>query len=179
VTDRNPDSGPSVASVVLPDNVAAEQYLIPPFRCAATVVLDESMKRMLLSWRQRFVTGEWGWELPGGRIDPGEDGPAAAARMLEEETGYRPRTIEHIMTFQPTASTADSGYELYLALGAEQAGTPATTEPETVRWIPVSELPVLISAGTIIGATIIGAQQAQLAAARPGRHAFPQQRGGE
>ena len=173
MTNGKPQTRPSVASVVLPDSVAVGQYLIPPFRCATTVVLDESMQRMLLIWRQRFVTGEWGWELPGGRIGPDEDGPAAAARKVEEETGYRPRAIEHIMTFQPETSTADSGYELYLAPGADPAGTPAKAEPETSRWIPLAELPVLISAGTLIGVTIIGAQQAQLAAARPERHAFP------
>lgn len=165
-----------MASVVLPDTVSAGQYLIPPFRCAAIVVLDQGRKRMLLSWRQRFVTGEWGWDLPGGRIDPGEDGRAAAARKLEDDTGYRTRTIEHIMTFQPATSTADSGYELYLAPGADRAGTPTATGAETIRWIPLPEIPVLISAGTIIGATVIGAQQAQLAAAHPGRHAFPLQR---
>lgn len=69
-----------------------------------TVVLDDAGERMLLIWRHRFIIDRWVWELPGGYIDPGEDGPAAAAREVEEETGYRPRAIEHVLTFQPMSS---------------------------------------------------------------------------
>ena len=167
VVAQNPHIRPSITSVDLPDRVASEQYLIPPFRYAMTVVLDEAIERMLLIWRHRSVIDGWGWELPGGQIDPGEDGAADAARKVEEETGYRPRAIKHIMTFQPTTSTADSAQELYAVQGADRVGTPEADEPEAVRWIPVTEIPALINAGTIAGApTIIGAQFALLAAAQ-------------
>jgi 8-oxo-dGDP phosphatase len=92
----------------------------------------------------RFIIERWLWELPGGYIDPGEDGIAAPAREVEEETGYRPRSIEHVLTFQPMAD-----------------------EAEQVRWIPLAELPGLIATGEIVGAaTIIGAQHALLTAAQ-------------
>jgi len=170
VVAQNPHIRPSITSVDLPDRAASEQHLIPPFRYAITVVLDEAIERLLLIWRHRAVIDEWRWELPGGQIDPGEDGAAAAAWKVDEETGYRPRTIEHIMTFQPTTGTADSAQELYVAQGADQVGTPEADEAEAVRWIPVTEIPALIKAGTIAGApTIIGAQLALLAAAQRAR----------
>ena len=84
-------------------------------RCAMTAVLDEPAERILLIWRHRFIIDRWMWELPGGYIDPGEDGIAAAAREVEEETGYRPRSIEPLLTFQPMTGSADSAHELYLA----------------------------------------------------------------
>src|SRR5207248_11190883 len=95
---------------------------------------------VLLIWRHRFITGRWLWELPGGYIDPGEDGIAAAAREVEEETGYRPRSVERVLTFQPMAGSADSAHELYLARGADRVGAPLADEAEEVRWIPLAEL---------------------------------------
>ena len=72
------------------------------------------------------------------------------------------------------AGSADSAHELYLARGADLVGTPKDGEAEEVRWIPLAELPGLITKGEIVGAaTIIGAQHALLTAGqrtrRPGR----------
>jgi 8-oxo-dGTP pyrophosphatase MutT (NUDIX family) len=167
IIGQNPHIRLSVATLELPDGALFDQYVIRTPRCAMTVVLDELATRMLLIWRHRFVIDRWVWELPGGYIDPGEDGPAAAAREVEEETGYRPRTIEHIMTFQPASGTADSPHVLYLARGADQVGTPDANETEAIRWIPLTELPALIADGAITGAaTIIGVQYALSATTR-------------
>jgi 8-oxo-dGTP pyrophosphatase MutT (NUDIX family) len=171
VVDENPLLQLSVATVELPDGTVFGQYVMRTPRGAMTVVLDDDAERVLLIWRHRFVTGQWLWELPGGFIDPGEDGPAAAAREVEEETGYRPRSIEPILTFHPIAGTADTAYELYLARGADHVGTPDPNETEAVRWIPLTELPGLIIKGEISGAaTIIGIQHVLLTAGR-GHHA--------
>jgi 8-oxo-dGDP phosphatase len=163
VIDENPLMRLSRASVELPDGTLFEQYVMRFAPGAMTVVLDAAQERVLLIWRHRFVIDRWLWELPGGFIDPGEDGAAAAAREVEEETGYRPRSIEHLLTFQPMAGTADSAFELYLARGADPVGTPDPNETEAVRWIPLAEIPRLIAQGAINGAaTIIGIQQVLL-----------------
>ena len=167
--DENPRIRLSVASLELADGTVFDQYVMRLPRCAMTVVLDEAAERVLLIWRHRFITGRWLWELPGGYIDPGEDGIAAAAREVEE-TGYRPRAVEHVLTFQPMAGSADSAHELYQARGADRVGAPLADEAEEVRWIPLAELPGLIATGEILGAaTIIGVQHALLTAAQRAR----------
>ena len=118
LVDETPQVRLSIASLELTSGFTFEQYVMRLPRCAMTVVLDEPAERMLLIWRHRFIIDRWVWELPGGYIDPGEDGIAAAAREVEEETGYRPRSIEPILTFQPMTGSADSAHELYLARGA-------------------------------------------------------------
>ena len=170
VVDENRHVRLSVASVELPDGTWFDQYVLRLPRVALTVVLDDQGERVLLIWRHRFILDRWVWELPGGYVDPGEEAPAAAAREVQEETGYRPRTVEHVLTFQPMAGTADSPHELYLARGADLAGTPDPNETEAVRWVPLSEIPSLIAKGEIVGAaTIIAVQHVLLTAGPPAR----------
>ena len=170
MVDANPRFRLSVTTLELPDGTVFDQYVVRMPRCAMTVVLDEAAERMLLIWRHRFIIDRWMWELPGGYIDPGEDGRTAAAREVEEETGYRLRSIEPVLAFQPMAGSADSAHELYLARGADRIGAPLADEAEEVRWIPLAELSGLIATGQITGAaTIIGAQHALLTAAQRAR----------
>ena len=57
-----------------------------PNQAAGTVVHDPD-RGVLLLWRHRFITDTWGWEVPAGRIDPGETPIEAAEREAFEETG--------------------------------------------------------------------------------------------
>jgi 8-oxo-dGTP pyrophosphatase MutT (NUDIX family) len=58
-------------------------------RTATTVGVDDQ-DRVLLMWRHRFIVDRWVWKLTGGYVDQAEDAAAAAAREVEEETGWRP-----------------------------------------------------------------------------------------
>src|SRR6266487_5114769 len=74
LVDENPHVRLSVASVELPNGKHFEQYVFRMRRCVMTVVLDELGERLLLIWRHRFIVDQWDWEVPGGYVDPGEDG---------------------------------------------------------------------------------------------------------
>jgi 8-oxo-dGTP pyrophosphatase MutT (NUDIX family) len=164
--DDTPHIKLSIASVELPNGVEFEQYVMRMPRCAMTVVLDDAGGHVLLMWRHRFIIDRWVWELPGGYADDGEDGARAAGREVEEETGWRPRQIEHVLTFQPMIGNADFPQDVYLARGADKVGEPEIDEAERVQWVPLVDTPQMIARGQIVGAaTVIGLQHALLLAA--------------
>ena len=129
-----------------------EHHVVRLHRVAIAAVLDDD-DRVLMLWRHRFVTDQWGWELPGGIIDPGEDGLASAAREVEEETGWRPGPLTPLLTFQPMIGMVDSLHELFVASSAELIGDPTDVEEVgRVEWIPLGSILDLMSKGEILGA---------------------------
>ena len=106
-----------------------------------------------MMWRQRFATDEWGWELPGGILDPGEDPAACAVREVVEETGWRPGAVEHLISFQPMPGMVDTPHKIYLSRSAEKVGEPSDREEAArVEWVPAERAIDLASKGELLGA---------------------------
>ncbi len=95
---------------------------------------------MLLLWRHRFITDTWGWEIPLGRAEPGEGPAEAAAREVEEETGWRPGPLRPLLRIEPKQSVSDRpggpGPALGLSLGSERGL--ATPSPDAKGREPLS-----------------------------------------
>ena len=61
-----------------------------PFRLSIKVVIFDDTGRCLLLKRSRHSKGNPGkWDLPGGKVDSGEDFDRALIREVLEETGLR------------------------------------------------------------------------------------------
>ncbi|GGU05172.1 hypothetical protein GCM10010272_57870 [Streptomyces lateritius] len=102
-----------------------EHHVVRLFRVAVAAVIDEQ-DRVLMLCRYCFVPQQWGWELPGGIVDPGEEAAATAARETEEETGWRPGPVEHVVSYQPMIGMVDSPHEIFVARGAKRSAIPLT-----------------------------------------------------
>src|SRR6201986_804746 len=145
--DDTPHLRVGLADVELPNHVRFTQYVFRMRRCAMTVVLDDAGERVLLMRRPRFIVDRWVWGVSGGYVDDGENSVTAAAREVEEETGWRPRETEFVMSCQPLIGNAGYPQDLYLSHGAELVGEPEADETTEVRWVPVDETSAMIARG--------------------------------
>lgn len=105
----------------------------------------------------RHGAGEISLEIPGGMIDEGESARDAALRELLEETGYlAPRTIA-LGRSRPNPAIQQNWIHIFLAPDASYHRAPQFdgTEHTVVRLIPLSDVPALISDGTINHALVI------------------------
>ncbi len=120
-----------------------------PQPASGTVVHDPS-RGVLLLWRHRFITDTWGWEIPAGRIEPGESAEQAAARETLEETGWRPGPLTRLGAYAPSNGTSDQIFNVFVAAGATHVGEPTDVgESERVEWLPVDEVRKRIAGGEV------------------------------
>lgn len=75
--------------------------------------------RLELVRQYRYPPQAWSLEFPQGMIEPGEDHLAAAARELEEETGWRAASMRPIGRFMQAVGFSDQFCAVYLATGLE------------------------------------------------------------
>jgi ADP-ribose pyrophosphatase len=141
-----------LVDVEAPNGERWDYHVVHLGRIAVALIVD-SQERALMMWRYRFVTGQWGYELLGGLLDPGENAAATAAREAEEESGWRPLgEPEHLVSFEPLPGQVTAPVDVFLWRGAEQIGEPTDTEEVgRVEWVPLSRVPELARRQELLG----------------------------
>jgi 8-oxo-dGTP pyrophosphatase MutT (NUDIX family) len=146
-----------LVDVTSPDGRRFEHHVVRMHRVAVAAVLDEAGDHLLMLHRHRFIDQSWGWEVPVGIVESGEDSWVAAVREVEEETGWRPERLELLLSFQPAIGIADTPHDVYVGQGARRIGEPTDlTEAGRIAWLPVSDLESMVRQGQIRdGATLV------------------------
>lgn len=105
---------------------------------------------VLLIRQYRYAAEQYLYEVPAGRLDPGESPATCAGRELQEETGYTAERVEHLFTMYTTPGFTDEKIHLFLATGlvAGEANREADEFVELVP-MPLSEALGLIERGDI------------------------------
>ena len=140
----------SLVDVEIPGGPRFEHHVVRvPNHASGTVVFDPD-RGVLLIWRHRFISDTWGWEIPAGRLEPGETPEQAAAREVLEETGWRPSGLQHLTSYHPTNGLSDQRFHLFMASGAEHEGDPADEfESERIEWVSVDRVAELAREGSV------------------------------
>ena len=104
---------------------------------------------MVLIRQFRFGTWSTTLEIPGGMLDSGEDAKAAAARELEEETGYRPSQVVLLGVTEPNPAIQNNRLHHYLATGCVKVhgGAPDESEDIDVELVQQEQLDALVRSG--------------------------------
>lgn len=139
----------TLVDVELPDGQRFEHHVIRATADAAALVVHDPARGVLLLWRHRFTTDTWGWEVPAGRVDPGETPVETAARETLEETGWRPRAPRLVASYNPTNGSSDHRFHILTADGAEKAGEHDPNEASQVAWLTAPEVRDAIERGEV------------------------------
>ncbi|PWU00307.1 MAG: NUDIX hydrolase [Terriglobia bacterium] len=125
---------------------------------SAVMMAVDDKKRILLVRQYRLPAEKNLWELPAGRLDPGEKPLQAARRELAEETGYRARNWEKLASFWVSPGYVQERMTIFLATGlTEGKATPMDDERIEAGWFTRKELAAMIHSGRIEDAkTMIG-----------------------
>lgn len=93
--------------------------------------------RLLLAQRPPGKRHSGLWELPGGKVEPGETPEEALARELEEEMGVRPSG------FEPRGFVRDGDVTLLFFAVRELSGTLEARGCAEIRWCGAEEAAAL------------------------------------
>lgn len=105
---------------------------------------------ILLIRQYRYAADGFIYEIPAGRLEPGEPPEECAVRELREETGCTAAKMEHLYTMYTTPGFTDERIHLFVATGLER-GDSSLEQDEFVEAVPtaMSAALRLIKDGTI------------------------------
>jgi ADP-ribose pyrophosphatase len=106
--------------------------------------------QILLVRQYRYASGDYMYEIPAGRLDPGEDPAACAHRELREETGCSAASMQHLYTIYTTPGFTDEKIHIFLASQLTQ-GEAAREADEflTVESVKLSRALELVKSGEL------------------------------
>src|ERR1700728_5433110 len=145
-----------------PGGIRVRRDLIHHSGSVVILAVDESgdqsgsTPRVLLERQYRHAAGDYLWELPAGRIDPGEQELKAAKRELLEETGYTAAKWRRILKFYASPGFVAETMAVFLATGLK-AGIAQPEEDEIIhkRLVPLPQAVKMVMRGTIRDAKTI------------------------
>lgn len=157
----------NIDTVTLPNGATIDLETIRHPGAAAVVPIKDDGTVVLV--RQfRHAAGGFIYEIPAGKLQPGEDPLHCASRELEEEVGYRAASFELLSSIFTAPGFADEVIHVYKATGLTKGRQ--QLDPDEVLDIiemPLAEAVNKIEDGTIRDAkTIVGLQAVYLRTSR-------------
>ena len=152
-----------IDTVTLPNGATIELEMIHHPGAAAVVPMKEDGTVILIR-QYRHAAGGYIYEIPAGKLHPGEDPKLCAARELQEEIGYRADSLVLLTSILTTPGFTDEVIHIYKGTGLTK-GKQDLDHDEVIEIVelPLEKALAQIIDGTIRDAkTIVGLQTAYL-----------------
>jgi ADP-ribose pyrophosphatase len=135
-TVRFPDGSTGQLEMLRHPGASAVVPLVDP--------ITDADPRVILIRQFRHAAEDFIWEIPAGRLDPGETPERCAERELEEEAGMRAGRLERLTTIYTTPGFTDERIHLFVAgdltPGEQGRESDEFMEVETRRWSAVMQM---------------------------------------
>lgn len=142
-----------VDDVRFPDGSVGKLEMVRHSGASAVVPLLDLGKdpQVLLIRQYRYAVDGYVYEIPAGRLDPGETPQACAVRELREETGYSAGKIHPLTTIYTTPGFTDERIHLFVA-EEMNVGDSQRESDEFLELYPLllSQAVAMIQAGEIV-----------------------------
>jgi 8-oxo-dGTP pyrophosphatase MutT (NUDIX family) len=105
---------------------------------AAAVVAVDGAERVCVVRQYRHGVHDFLWEIPAGKLDPGERPELCAVRELKEETGVSANRWTSLGLYVPAPAIFTERIHLYLARDLDVgAASPDADEELDLKWLPL------------------------------------------
>ncbi|MFC7391488.1 NUDIX domain-containing protein [Scopulibacillus cellulosilyticus] len=101
-----------VDDVTLPDGGKSKREIVEHPGAVAIIALNPEGKLLLVK-QFRKPLEKVIYEIPAGKLEPGEDPKETALRELEEETGYQCEEMNHVISFYTSPGFANELVHIY------------------------------------------------------------------
>ena len=138
----------SVDTVVFPTHVAEMECLQHAGGAAIVPVLPYNS--VVVIQQYRHCVGDTIWEIPAGRLEPGENPLECAKRELEEEVGYKAARVKKLTEIYSAPAYCTEIIAIYLATGLTP-GVQRLDDDEIIKMVklPLKEAVEKVKAGEI------------------------------
>ena len=119
------------------------------------MIFDQN-RDILFIHNRRYTIGQLEWEIPAGKMDPGETPETAARREAKEETGCELLDLAYLCSQNPANGMSDALVHVFAAMVDAESDIWDTDEISEKRWFSEAEyLELLRTNGTKDGVSML------------------------
>jgi len=128
-------------------SIFTREVVLHPGAVAIFPMLHDGRFLLVRQYRHPVATALW--EIPAGKLEPGEDTLACAKRELLEETGYEAASWEKLLSFFTSPGFCDEQITLFLAHDLKKVAEPIPGEIDVQQLFDRQRLHEMVRSGEI------------------------------